>query len=677
MNSQRLSRLLIGVGSLVFAASAIRIDLSRADGPGDNNPKTVRSVPPVGVGVVEADRKELEDGLSAIGDSIKQLSERKDSRIQRLLPDVQIFQKAVHDALKYKEFFSGGDIEKAKALLKEGRERADQLLAGKAPWESAAGLVVRGYVSRIDGSVQPYGLVVPESHAGEMGKHPLDIWFHGRGETLSEINFIADREHSRGEFTPPDTIVLHPYGRYCNAFKFAGEIDVLEALESVKQRYRVDDDRIAVRGFSMGGAACWHIAVHYPGDWVAANPGAGFAETPAFLRMTQGEQPEASVIEAKLLHLYDCTDWAVNLYNCPTVAYSGGIDPQKQAADIMTKALDAESITLRHVIGPNTPHKYHPEAKKTVEQLMASIVERGRDRVPQTIHFQTYTLRYNQCGWVTIDALDEHWDQARIDADGIQSIKTKNIAALTLSVPAGDCQDLGLDVTEPAPITIDDQELEGPRPLSDRSWTCQLHRENGKWMLGPAADAKSRKRHGVQGPIDDAFMDSFVFVRPTGEEKRPAVEKWVKSEMERAIREWRRQFRGEARVKDDVAITDADIAGANLVLWGSPASNSVLKRIADKLPIRWNAEQIVAGSEKFPADSHAAILIYPNPLNPDRYVVLNSGFTYREFDYLNNARQIPRLPDWAVIDLETPPDTRAPGKIVASDFFDEHWQLKK
>jgi hypothetical protein len=57
--------------------------------------------------------------------------------------------------------------------------------------------------------------------------------------------------------------------------------------------------------------------------------------------------------------------------------------------------------------------------------------------------------------------------------------------------------------------------------------------------------------------------------------------------------------------------------------------------------------------------------------------VLNTGFTYREYDYLNNARQIPKLPDWAVVDLRTPPDNQAPGKIVAADFFDDLWQLKK
>ena len=70
-------------------------------------------------------------------------------------------------------------------------------------------------------------------------------------------------------------------------------------------------------------------------------------------------------------------------------------------------------------------------------------------------------------------------------------------------------------------------------------------------------------------------------------------------------------------------------------------------------------------------------MIYPNPLNPSRYVVLNSSFTFRDFAYLNNARQVAKLPDWAIVDLRTPADNLWPGKIVAADFFDERWQVKK
>jgi hypothetical protein len=68
-------------------------------------------------------------------------------------------------------------------------------------------------------------------------------------------------------------------------------------------------------------------------------------------------------------------------------------------------------------------------------------------------------------------------------------------------------------------------------------------------------------------------------------------------------------------------------------------------------------------------------MIYPNPLNPKRYVVLNSSFTFREFAYLNNARQVPMLPDWAIVDLRSPATSQFPGKVVAADFFGEKWEL--
>src|SRR4029077_5105911 len=397
---RRLTAAVVLVLFLLAAASG----RARADGPADNVPSTVRPVPPLGVEVPKADREELEQGLSALGEQLRQLTGRKDPQIALLLPDVQIFHKAVHDALVYNEFISKDDIGRAKSLLKEGRDRAEQLLAGRAAWDTATGLVVRGYVSKIDGSVQPYGLVVPESYtAGGATRHPLDIWFHGRNEDAGEVKFIEDRRHSRGEFTPPDTIVLHPYGRYCNAFKFAGEVDVLEALESVQKRYRINDEGIGDRGFSMGGAACWQFAVHYADRWVGATPGAGFSETPDFLKVFQKETLTPTWWEQKLWHWYDCTDYAVNLAHCPTIAYSGEIDSQKQAADIMAEALRKERIGLVHLIGPKTAHAYHPDARLEIDRRLTSIVERGREKVPRAVHLVTYTLKYNRMAWVTID----------------------------------------------------------------------------------------------------------------------------------------------------------------------------------------------------------------------------------------------------------------------------------
>ncbi len=145
--------------------------------------------------------------------------------------------------------------------------------------------------------------------------------------------------------------------------------------------------------------------------------------------------------------------------------------------------------------------------------------------------------------------------------------------------------------------------------------------------------------------------------------------------MRHAVDHWRRQFRGEARIKDDKDVTDADIAAHNLILWGDPSSNSLIAKIAGKLPVQWDKDVVRIGGETYGAGHHVPVLIYPNPLNPKRYVVLNSGFTFREYDYLNNARQVPKLPDFAVVDVDVPVSPRAAGGIVAAGFFTEEWGL--
>ncbi len=635
-------------------------------------PPSIKPIPPVGVEVSAQDRVELEAGLQRLKATIDKLGNNP------LLPDVMIYYEAVRYALQYNEFFKADEIAKAKVLLQHGEERAKQLAEGKAPWTNAAGLVVRGYVSKIDKSVQPYGLVLPPSFGQEKPhRWRLDTWFHGRGETLSEINFLTDRETKIGEFTPHDTIVVHLYGRFCNANKFAGETDLFETLDKVKQQYRIDENRIIVRGFSMGGASTWQFGTHYAGLWAAIAPGAGFSESADFLHLNLKGENAPPWWEQKLFHLYDATDYAINLFNTPVVAYNGEIDGQKQAADMMEKAMDAEGLRLTRVVGTKTGHSYHPDSKIEIDKILDAIAVRGREAYPRKIKFTTWTLAYNQMKWITVDALNQHWERARVSAeivgDSGVNVETSNVAAFTIEMGSGGCT---LDATRKPVVTIDGQKLTVAGPMSDRSWQVHFRKNNNQWAaVDSTVVAGLHKRHGLQGPIDDAFMNSFVFVTPTGTPLAPGVAKWVDAEQQRAIKEWRRHFRGEAQVRKDSDITDAEIAASNLILWGDPGSNKILARIADKLPIKWTTAGVIVGDKRLAADTHAPIFIFPNPLNPNKYVVLNSSFTFREFDYLNNARQIPKLPDFAVVDTTTPPDARYPGKIVLAGFFNESWGI--
>jgi hypothetical protein len=642
--------------------------LPAADGPQDNLPDNVRPVPPKGNPLPDGVRDEIKKGLAELQQLIKDIGQHD------LLPDVLIYERAVRWALDYDEVYDGKGSQpggNVKKVLAAGLERAKAMKDGKTPWTTATGPVLRGYRSKIDGSVQPYWLIVPKDYDfAAKDKHRLDFWWHGRGETLSEANFMANSPGSGGGIIPaPGALILHPYGRYCNANKFAGEVDTFECLDHAKKHYRIDEDRLVARGFSMGGAACWQFGTHFPTLWAACAPGAGFAETPEFLNVFQREKVEPTWYEKKLWHLYNATDYAANIFNLPTVAYSGEIDGQKQAADVMAREMKKEGLELTHIIGPKTAHAYEKGAKEEVNKQIDAIVEKGKPAVPKEIKFVTYTLRYNQCAWVIVTGLEKHWTEARVTGvykDGKVELNTSGVSRLVLTLP---------DVPKKGDIVIDGT------PVQSLNWwkgetglTGGFEKFEGKWGSGNPSSGLA-KRPGLQGPIDDAFMDSFVNVSPTGRPMNSKTAEWAEKEMKHAADQWRKQFRGDAPTKKDTEVTEDDIKNSNLVLWGDPMSNAVLAKIADKLPIKWTERGVQVGDKTYEVGTHVPVLIYPNPLNPKRYVVLNSGFTFREYDQLNNARQVPKLPDYAVIDITTPPNSRFPGKVARAGFFGEKWEL--
>ena len=651
---------------------------AHADGPADNLADKVRPVPPPGIPIPDEVRAELKSGVASLAADIAKLREELKGKPALLehLPDVEIFDKAVDWALRYDEFFKTNEFKTARTLLQEGHSRAAAMRSGNMPWLAVSGAVVRGYRSRIDGSVQPYGLVIPPGTPNPGSRKPmrLDIWFHGRGETLSELDFIQQRNNPKnlGEFAPSNAVVLHPYGRYCNGSRFAGETDTFEAMADLQRDYPVDENRIVVRGFSLGGASVWHFASHHAGRWAAVAPGAGFSETADFLKVFQREKLSPPWWEQKLWRLHDSPDWVENYRYLPTVAYSGEIDGQKQAADVMAVAFKSAGMDLTHIIGPQTPHRYHPESKKQISELIDSYAATGREVLPKKVSFVTYTTRYNRMHWVQVDGIQQHWEKASVQGelvDHTAQIKTAQVTALTLHLP--------VDVS----INIDGASFPAPPSSGARIQPRSFVSDGKGWRAKPASEeVRGRltltKHHGLQGPIDDAFMDSFLVVRPTGTPLNEKIGAWTQGELAHMTNHWRQQYRGNARVVDDSAVTREDIDHNNLILFGDPQSNRLLKQIAAQLPIPWSAEGVKEGSTNFVASTHALVCIAPNPLAPDHYVVLNSGFTFREYDYLNNARQVPKLPDYAIVDVSKPVTSRAPGGIASAGFFDENWKLK-
>lgn len=623
-----------------------------------------RRLPPAGTELPPDVRNKLKDRL-------RNVQWRLSNHTHPLTMDVHIFPMAVRLALDHDEFYSPKNVDGAFSLLDAADARIDALEQNKTPWADEHGTLVRGYRSSIDGSVQPYGLVIPEKLDWKSKPVPLYVWLHGRGDTKTNLAFLIERQKQIGQIAPDDAIVLHPFGRHCIGFKSAGEIDVLEAMDDVCEKYNVDRRRIVLMGFSMGGAGCWHIGAHYADHFVAMSPGAGFAETAQYQNLKPDDVPW---YEAKLWGVYDMPCYTRNLFNLPVVAYSGELDKQIQAARVMEEAFAAEGKKLPHLIGPGMGHKYHPDTLKEILARMKDARDRGLDTDPDKVSLQTRTLRYHKMHWVDVQGLDEHWRDARVEArrDGEDKLRvtTKNVAALRLS-PA--------NVRSIKQISIDDQTMpvETLKRDAEQAPIISLVKTEGRWQLGPTERNSLVKLPGLQGPIDDAFLDSFIVVRPTGKCRHEAVDRWVQFELRHFIDRWRALFRGAATVMDDVDVTDEIIAENHLILWGDPQSNAVIKRLADWGPIQWGEEDITVGEKKFDAPGHVPVYIYPNRDALNRYIVVNSGPTFREGHDRTNSLQNPKLPDWAIVDLSQLPDELSPGKIVAADFFDEAWQLHK
>lgn len=74
--------------------------------------------------------------------------------------------------------------------IKTGLKRVEELAAEKSSWTTQTGKSIRGYVSRVDGSVQPYAVTLPEGAGARISKRwPLYVVLHGRGGDRNEIRF--------------------------------------------------------------------------------------------------------------------------------------------------------------------------------------------------------------------------------------------------------------------------------------------------------------------------------------------------------------------------------------------------------------------------------------------------------------------------------------------------------
>jgi dienelactone hydrolase len=602
---------------------------------------------------------------------------------ERWLADVAVFEKAATWMLRFNEFPKADYVDQLKSVILKGEARAKELASGEVSWETQTGITILGYQSRVDGTYQPYALTLPDGvNPKDAKRWPLHVVLHGRADQMNEVNFIhrMDGKPFKKEEGAPDLawIQLDVYGRGNNAYRFAGETDVFEAMADVKRRFRIDEDRITLHGFSMGGAGAWHLGLHHPSVWSSVGPGAGFVDYYRYQKKNPDDPAQRLAdVPNRTLAIYDTVNYALNAFNVPVCTYGGEEDPQLLASTTMSDAAAVFDVPIKVIIGPKMGHKFDPQSLKEFMSFHLEKSATGRPRFGERkeIRFSTHTLRYNECDWISIEEVDAVYEpstvEAKVNDAGDVEIITSNVAALKLS------RETGTDVILEGTTLDCRMAADGLLPdvyyvRTGDEWTVLDYDES----RGFADNAEVHKRHGLQGPIDDAFMDSFVCVRGEGTPWNAAAGKWSDATLEQFQTEFAQWMRGEVRMVEPEAVDDDLVARNHLVLFGDPGSNPLIEKVLGGLPIKWTKDTITIGDQSWSAKDHGVCLIFPNPMNRSKYVVLNSGHTFHAKEFQStNANLFPRLGDIAVQKITDGASGKAEDVPVWSGIFNSRWQL--
>ena len=584
---------------------------------------------------------------------------------QDLFADVAVFSKGINWALKYEATLAAGDQTLVKKALTRGAERADALAANKPVWATKKGKVVRGFVSAVDGATQPYGVIVPQSYDGTKPVR-LDVVLHGSSKPvgMSELKFMFRFDEGDADKPGPDVdyIELHPLGRVENCYRWAGETDVFEAIEAVCRNYKIDRNRIVLRGMSMGASGTWHLGLKYPDRFIAIGPYCGYVDThrfsetpiPGFIKV--GPLPP---YQETGLHMLDSVDYAANAGVVPAIGAIGDKDTFFQAHVIMGEAFAKEGIPFTNLISKGTGHVIDPVTHAEQMRRIGEHVAKGLDHDPKQLRFVTWTLKYSRCHWLELLSLGKHYERAEFRAsvnnDELEVGEVRNITRFAIHRPVTKMRIAGAGIALP------------PHQPGDALVFTQ---HSGVWQCdGPLGKVTlAGKRPGIQGPIDDAFATPFLCVRGTGKPWNANVNAWAQASLKRFEYEWHRYMRGDLPVKNDTEVTEADVRAKHLILFGDPGSNSWLAKALPKLPVTWTRDELRLGDQTPSARDHAPVFICASPLASGRYIVVNSGHTFHEKEFAAfNYLLFPRLGDWALMKIGADEPVRA-------GYFDEFWR---
>ncbi len=517
------------------------------------------------------------------------------------------------------------------------------------------------YISIADGSSQAYWIYLAP-HYSPQKKYPLAVLLHGYDPGITKYNAWLPGKEIWSIFTNAGFVLAVPYGRRNSDFVDIGEDDVLRVRQETMQRYSIDAQRVFLIGVSMGAYGVYADALHHPDKWRAAATISGRTDFYLWFNLNRDDLPDWKKV------LFDANDprhLARNALHLPFYIQHGAMDQVVDVENSRRFVADLQKLNyaFRYEEYPYAGHYMYFEGKpyeKIVHWLKAvpSVIS-----PPHEVRLTTGTLRDGKTDWAQITAFDRYDQLASIDAKVVEN----NIVEVTTSNVAG------FELTPPKVLFSGKKDIQ----LQLNGVLLPQEYDAGKKIIypqeAPPQSFPGYKTAHRSGPIKACFRDPFLAVYGTTD-PIDQIHAW------QFVSQWQQYADGIPPMKADKDVTSEDLEKYNLILFGTPDSNLLLDKIADKLPVKFVNDGYQIGQKYFSGKNIGVIFCYPSPFSTQRMIVVQTGLYWGEALPINHKWDL--LPDYIIyndsIDEEDSlRDEDKTNHALIAGFFDHHWNVEK
>ncbi len=461
------------------------------------------------------------------------------------------------------------------------------------------------FISKIDGSVQYYGINPPHNLKS---KPALVLSLHGAGvEAINQANSYGHKNWC---------YIVAPTNRRPYGFNWENwcRIDALEVLDIATNKFNIDKNRVYLTGHSMGGHGTWHLGTNYPDRFAAIGPSAGWISIWSYRIRSLIDTTKIKEMLIRPARQSDTYQFATNLKQNGIYIIHGDADKNVpiQQAYSMVDVLKNFHKDYEFHIEKGAGHWWDnsdEDGADCVDWLpMFDFFARhsipGKDRI-KSINFITSNLAVSSKNyWVEIINQNIQQKDSKIDIKldyGKKRFvgKTFNIKVLALDVS------MLLDKSTFS-IELDNQLIENIiKPESNKIY---LKYDNDKWTL-TGEPSKKNKYPSRTGNIREVLNNNVVFVYGTKGNKEENLWAYQKARYD-VERLW---YQGNASIEiiKDSDFTPEKYKDRNVVLFGNANTNSAWKLLLSESPIQVEKNVLKIGNKKYKGNDYSLIFIRP------------------------------------------------------------------